>query len=147
MGPSNACSHLLPSLHATGAMTGMGQEEPFPPRGLSSREGSKAGVAPNDAQGARPRYRVSVFLDWPAPIDSARFLVARSAARLLWAFSRPSDQTTASCASRVAGIDPHPPGPQQWRGVLLRHFDRAVGGHGAVDAGKQLDVRDAARGA
>jgi hypothetical protein len=29
----------------------------------------------------------------------------------------------------------------------LRHFDRAVGGHGAVDAGKQLDMRDAARGA
>src|SRR5271169_1557468 len=39
------------------------------------------------------------------------------------------------------------PAPQQRRGVLLRHFDRAVGYHGAVDAGKQLDMRDVARGA
>src|SRR5271166_1532152 len=38
------------------------------------------------------------------------------------------------------------PAPQQRRGVLLRHFDRAVGYHGAVDAGKQLDMRDVARG-
>jgi hypothetical protein len=40
------------------------------------------------------------------------------------------------------------PGPHPLRrGVRFRHFGTAVGCHGAVYAGKQLDMRDAAWGA
>jgi hypothetical protein len=58
-----------------------------------------------------------------------------------------SQQTAASWSGRLLGIDPGPSGAQQWCCVRLRHIDRAVRGHAAADAGQQLDLPNAARGA
>ena len=72
-------------------------------------------------------------------------LVTGSAVRLRWVRGRSSDRSAMSWFGQAAGVGPFPPGPQQIPGIRFRHLDRAVIGNGAVKAGKQLDVADAAR--
>ena len=81
-----------------------------------------------------------------AAVSAARGFGSRAGQAVMMGLHR-SQQITASNSGGVVGIGPDPAGAQQRRGVRLGHVDRAVRSHAAAEAGKQLDLRDATRGA
>ena len=68
---------------------------------FARRAGSKAGVAPSDAQGVGPRYQVADFIELQAPISPMRGFSGRVWQHGYDGLSRDHHQATASWASQV----------------------------------------------